>query len=102
MAKKAPPSALCMNAFDLVAERGKSDPVEMFEQALRNAAPRVKVRPRRVGGSTYQVPMEVDGHRQATLAMRWLIDAASKRSGRSMAERLAGEVLDAVKGAARQ
>jgi small subunit ribosomal protein S7 len=72
--------------------------VEVFEQALDNVMPRVEVKPRRVGGATYQVPQPVDGHRQISLAMRWLLAAARARSGRSMAEKLAGELMDAAGG----
>lgn len=96
--KKSVASGVVYDAFDLVAERTKQDPLEMFEEALRNAMPKIEVKPRRVGGATYQVPIEVDPRRQLTLAMRWMIDAARKRSGRSMAEKLAGELMDAAKG----
>jgi small subunit ribosomal protein S7 len=96
--KKSTASGLVYDAFDLVEERTGQNPLELFEDALRGAMPRVEVKPRRVGGSTYQVPIEVDSRRQLTLAMRWVIDAARKRSGRSMSEKLAAELMDAAKG----
>ena len=83
------------DAFELVEERAKKDPVEVFEQALRNATPILEVKPRRVGGSTYQVPVEVAPSRAMSLAMRWLLAGARGRGGRSMAEKLAGEFMDA-------
>src|SRR5258708_25749087 len=78
------------NALTLVEDRARRDPIEVFEQALNNAAPAVEVKPKRVGGSTYQVPMEVDPGRGRALAMRWLLAAARSRSGRNMSEKLAG------------
>jgi small subunit ribosomal protein S7 len=77
-------------------ERLKRPAIELFEQALRNAAPNIEVKPRRVGGATYQVPIEIRRERRMALAQRWLITAARARKGRSMAERLAGELLDAA------
>ena len=85
-------------ALTLVEDRSKRDPIEVFETALNNAAPAVEVKPKRVGGSTYQVPMEVDPARGRALAMRWILAAARARSGRNMSERLAGELLDAFGG----
>ncbi len=79
----------------LVEERTGKNPVEVLEQALKNVGPAMEVRPRRVGGATYQVPMEVPSSRRLTLAMRWIIDSARARSGKSFAEKLAGEVMDA-------
>jgi small subunit ribosomal protein S7 len=76
----------------------KRDPVEVFELALRNVTPTVEVRPRRVGGSTYQVPVEVPGARARSLAMRWLLQFTRARSGRGMAEKLAAELMDAAQG----
>lgn len=86
----------------LEAKSKESAPVEMFEKALENIRPLVEVKSRRVGGATYQVPVEVRPSRQTALAMRWLVDAARKRSEKTMALRLAGEMLDAIenKGAA--
>jgi small subunit ribosomal protein S7 len=83
-------------ALDAVAERGKGDPLELFQKALTNVRPVVEVKSRRVGGATYQVPVEVRSTRQTALAMRWLTDAARKRGEKSMHLRLAGELMDAA------
>jgi len=83
----------------LIAERTGKDPLRVFNQGLENAMPLVEVRPRRVGGSTYQVPMEVRTDRRMSLGMRWLIGFARKRPGKTMTERLAGELIDASQGA---
>lgn len=80
----------------ILGDRTKRNPIEVFEQALRNATPVLEVKPRRVGGSTYQVPVEIKGERRQALAIRWLLQSARKRPGRSMAEKLAGELLDAA------
>jgi small subunit ribosomal protein S7 len=96
--KKSVARSVMYNALALVEDRAHRDPVEVFEQALNNAAPAVEVKPKRVGGSTYQVPMEVDPARGRALAMRWLLAAARARSGHSMSEKLAGELLDAFGG----
>ncbi|HEV2236680.1 MAG TPA: 30S ribosomal protein S7 [Ktedonobacterales bacterium] len=85
-------------ALDLVEQRSRRPAVDVFEQALRNATPTLEVKPRRVGGSTYQVPVEIRGERRMALAMRWLIASARNRSGKSMAEKLAAELLDAAAG----
>lgn len=82
-------------ALDQVSRKGKSDPVGALTQALDNVRPLVEVKSRRVGGATYQVPMEVRGDRGQALAMRWLVDASRKRGEKSMGLRLAGEILDA-------
>ncbi|HLG50776.1 MAG TPA: 30S ribosomal protein S7, partial [Chloroflexota bacterium] len=74
------------------------NPLEVFETALRNATPTLEVKPRRVGGATYQVPVEIRGERRISLAMRWLIESARKRAGHSMIEKLAAELLDAAHG----
>ncbi len=79
-----------------MAERSKKDPIEMFNQALTNVRPMVEVKSRRVGGATYQVPVEVRSGRQTALAMRWVVDAARERSGKSMAARMADELMDAA------
>ncbi len=94
--KKSVAFRIIYDAFDIIEERMKRNPVEVFEQALRNVSPAVEVKPRRVGGSTYQVPNEVPIERQKTLAMRWIITAARSRGGRSMAQQLAGEFMDAA------
>jgi small subunit ribosomal protein S7 len=86
------------DAMDLIADQTKRDPLEVFEQAVKNATPALEVKPRRVGGATYQVPVEIKGERRGALAMRWLIKSARARSGRSMAEKLAGELKDASQG----
>jgi small subunit ribosomal protein S7 len=96
--KKSTARRIMYDALDLIEERAKRDPVEMFEQAIQNATPMVEVKPRRVGGSTYQVPVEVNPYRRASLSMRWLLDAARKRPGHGMAEKLAGELMDAANG----
>jgi small subunit ribosomal protein S7 len=96
--KKSTALSVMYAALDLVAERTKKDPIEVFETALRNVQPTVEVKPRRVGGSTYQVPVEVRSYRGITLAMRWIIQNARKRSGKSMAQKLAAELIDASAG----
>ncbi|MFK9866825.1 30S ribosomal protein S7, partial [Escherichia coli] len=85
-------------ALERVQEKGKSDPVDLFETTLDKLRPQVEVKARRVGGATYQVPMEVRPSRRTALAMRWLVEAARKRSEKTMALRLAGELLDAAEG----
>jgi small subunit ribosomal protein S7 len=96
--KKSTASRVMYDAMDMVQERAKRDPVEVFEQALANVTPVIEVKPRRVGGSTYQVPVEVNPYRRKTLAMRWLLNAARTRTGRTMADRLSGEFMDAANG----
>jgi small subunit ribosomal protein S7 len=94
--KKAVAERIVYGALDIIGERSKQDPVEIFGQALENIRPMVEVKSRRVGGATYQVPVEVRPNRQNALAMRWMVEAARKRGGKSMGVRLADEVLDAV------
>jgi small subunit ribosomal protein S7 len=95
--KKSVAERVVYGALDQMAERRKDDdPMALLEQALDNVRPVVEVKSRRVGGATYQVPVEVRPIRRNTLAMRWLIDAARKRNEKSMARRLAGELLDAA------
>lgn len=96
--KKSTALRVIYDALDLIEERAKRDPIEIFETALRNATPILEVKPRRVGGSTYQVPVEVGADRANSLAMRWLLAAARARGGRSMAEKLAAEFMDAANG----
>lgn len=96
--KKSTAQKIMYKALETIEERAKTDPVEVFENALRNVAPQVEVKPRRVGGSTYQVPTEVSQARGIALAMRWLIANARARGGRSMASKLANELLDASNG----
>lgn len=93
--KKSVARSVMYGALDLVEDRAKREAVDVFETALRNAAPAVEVKPKRVGGSTYQVPMEVDPERGISLAMRWILAAARARSGKNMSEKLAAELLDA-------
>ena len=95
--KKSLAASIIYDAFDIIEERTKRPPLEVFEEALKNATPLVEVKPRRVGGATYQIPVEIGPARRQALAMRWLIDSARKRSGRDMAIRLAGELLDAAR-----
>jgi small subunit ribosomal protein S7 len=94
--KKSTALRVMYGAFDLIEDRAKRDPIEVFEQALRNATPVLEVKPRRVGGSTYQVPVEVAPDRALSLAMRWLLAAARARGGRSMSEKLFAEFMDAA------
>jgi small subunit ribosomal protein S7 len=94
--KKSVAENILYRALDQVAAKRNGNPVETLEQALENVRPVVEVKSRRVGGATYQVPVEVRPVRRNSLAMRWLIDAARKRSEKSMAARLAGELLDAA------
>ncbi len=84
------------NAIDMIAEKTGKDGIEVFETALKNVSPMMEVRPRRIGGATYQVPMEVAPERRITLAMRWIITASRARSGKSFSEKLAGELMDAA------
>jgi len=93
--KKSVAERIMYGALDQLAAKKGADPVELLEQAMENVRPVVEVKSRRVGGATYQVPIEVRPSRRNTLAMRWLIDASRKRSEKSMALRLAGELMDA-------
>ena len=95
--KKSLATRVVYGAFALVEERTNRPAMEVFEEALKNATPLVEVKPRRVGGATYQIPVEIGSTRRMALAMRWLIDSATKRSGRNMAARLAGELMDAAR-----
>jgi len=96
--KKSTGTRVMYDAMELISTRNNGkDPVEVFEAALKNVAPVMEVRPRRVGGATYQVPMEVAPVRRTTLAIRWILDAATARSGKSFAEILADELMDAFK-----
>ena len=94
--KKSVAENIMYGAFEVIRERGKGDPVEVFNAALENVSPGVEVKSRRVGGATYQVPVEVRPSRQIALAMRWLVDAARRRNEKSMTARLAGELMDAA------
>jgi len=96
--KKSTAEAIVYGALDRIVEKNKGDPVEFFEATLEKLRPMVEVKARRVGGATYQVPMEVRPSRRTALAMRWLVECARKRSEKTMALRLAGELLDAAEG----
>jgi small subunit ribosomal protein S7 len=95
--KKSTALRLIYRAMDLIKERAEKEPLEVFDSALRNVSPAMEVRPRRVGGATYQVPMEVGSERRTTLAIRWLLSAARERSGKSFSDKLAAELIDASK-----
>ena len=94
--KKSVAQTLIYDSFDMIEERVGRPGVEVFEQALQNVMPSVEVRPRRVGGATYQVPVPVEPYRQVSLAMRWLLTAARNRGGQTMADKLANEFIDAA------
>ena len=96
--KKSTARRVMYEAMEKVEERSNRNPVEIFEQALQNITPMVEVKPRRVGGSTYQVPVEGNPYRRTSLAMRWLLTAARNRSGHDMSDRLANELMDAANG----
>jgi small subunit ribosomal protein S7 len=93
--KKSVALGLVYDAMDLIKDRTQKSPIEVFEAALKNVSPVMEVRPRRVGGATYQVPMEVSADRRMTLAIRWILSAARDRSGKSFPDKLAGELIDA-------
>ncbi|MFZ5821274.1 MAG: 30S ribosomal protein S7 [Chloroflexota bacterium] len=93
--KKSLAVSLMYDALDLVKDRTEKNPLEVFDAALRNVSPVMEVRPRRVGGATYQVPMEVPADRRTTLAIRWILSAARDRSGKSFPDKLASELVDA-------
>ncbi len=97
--KKGVAQKIVYGAFEIVQEKTGKDPLEAFEQAMENVMPSLEVKARRVGGSTYQVPMEVRPERRQTLGLRWLTSYARSRNERTMRERLAGEILDAINGA---
>jgi len=93
--KKSVALRIMYDAMDIIEEKAKRNPVEVFEQGLRNVSPAIEVKPMRVGGATYQVPVEVPAQRGLTLAMRWILENARKRGGRGMPDKLANELLDA-------
>lgn len=93
--KKSTAEKICYGAFDNMKEKTGSDPLKVFKTAIENVKPLVEVKPRRVGGATYQVPVEVRAHRRSALAFRWIINYSRGRSEKTMQERLAGELLDA-------
>jgi small subunit ribosomal protein S7 len=94
--KKSTAQGLLYGAFAILETKTKRNPLEVFEDAVRNATPQIEVKPRRVGGATYQVPVEIRADRRMALAHRWLITYARKRSGKSMTEKLAAELMDAA------
>jgi len=94
--KKTTAKKIVYGAFDIVKEKTKKEPLEVFEQALKNTSPLLEVKSKRVGGATYQVPVEVKGERKLTLALRWIIGAAKSKKGKPMAEKLAQELLEAA------
>ncbi len=96
--KKSTAQGIMYTALETIEERMKRDPMEVFEQALRNVTPTVEVKPRRVGGSTYQVPVEVPHERAVSLAMRWILQNARNRGGRGMAAKLSAELMEAAQG----
>jgi small subunit ribosomal protein S7 len=96
--KKSKAERIFYDALDIAGEKLKKSPFEVFEQAMENVKPLIEVRSRRVGGATYQVPMEVNPFRRQTLAIRWLVAASRNRSANSMTEKLANELMDAAQG----
>jgi len=94
--KKRLAESICYGAFDIVAEKTGRPPLEVLEQALKNTMPLLEVKARRVGGANYQVPVEVRPERRQSLAIRWLVEYARQRSGKSMEEKLAAELIDAA------
>ena len=96
--KKSTAENVIYGALDIIQEKEKNDPIGVLEQALKNCTPLLEVKARRVGGATYQVPVEVDADRGRALAIRWFIKAIRTRSGKSMSEKMAAEIMDASKG----
>lgn len=94
--KKEKTRKIVYGAFDIIKTKTQKEPLEIFEQALRNAAPLLEVKPKRVGGATYQVPREVKGERKLALAIRWIIQVARTKKGKSMKEKLAEELINAA------
>lgn len=93
--KKSVATGLVYDAMEMIKDRTEKNPMEVFDGALKNVSPAMEVRPRRVGGATYQVPMEVSAERRTTLAIRWILSAARERSGKSFSDKLASELIDA-------
>jgi len=94
--KRSVATTIVYDAFDMIEDRAKRSSLEIFEQAIKNVSPILEVKPRRVGGATYQIPMEVPPYRRFALASRWILQGANARSGKSFAEKLAGELMDAA------
>ncbi len=93
--KKSTALSLIYDAMELIKDRTEKNPMDVFDAALKNVGPAMEVRPRRVGGATYQVPMEVSQDRRTTLAIRWILSAARERAGKSFSDKLASELIDA-------
>ena len=96
--KKSVAQGIVYGAFDIIKEKEQKDPLEVFEAALENIMPVLEVKARRVGGATYQVPLEIRPERRQTLGLRWLVTYARKRHEKTMADKLAGEIIDAING----
>ena len=96
--KKSTAFRIMYDCFDIIEERTKKPPIDVFEQAVKNVTPMLEVRPRRVGGATYQIPIEVRPERRMSLAIRWLLQSSRQRPGKSMAQKLASELMDAAAG----
>lgn len=96
--KKSVAYKIFYSAMDIIKEKTNQDPLSVFKKALNNVKPKLEVRPRRVGGATYQIPMEVPPHRSLSLAIRWIVESARSRKGKPMALRLVDEILEAAKG----
>jgi small subunit ribosomal protein S7 len=96
--KKSTAENIVYGAFDMIEQRTAADPLATFKKAMDNVRPTLEVRPKRVGGATYQVPVEVNSRRSTTLAIRWIVGFSRKRREKTMAERLAGEIMDAANG----
>ena len=96
--KKSVAQRIVYDAFDIIKEKEQKNPLEVFEEALNNIMPVLEVKARRVGGATYQVPMEIRPERRQTLGLRWIVVYARKRHEKTMAEKLAGEIIDAING----
>ena len=97
--KRGVAQRVCYDAFDMIKDKTGQDALEVFQKAMANILPQLEVKARRVGGATYQVPVEVAPNRRQTLALRWLVDFSRKRGERRMSERLAGEIMDAANNA---
>lgn len=95
--KKSTAERVVYDAFELIGERTKQDPLEVFDLAIKNISPMLEVTSRRIGGATYQIPREVKGWRKTALALRWLLEATKAKKGKAMRERLASEIIDASK-----
>jgi small subunit ribosomal protein S7 len=94
--KKSTATTVVYRTFEMMEAQAKRNPIEVYDLALKNVGPLMEVRPRRVGGATYQVPMEVEENRRITLALRWIMDGARARAGKSFAEKLSAELMDAA------